>query len=64
MNPKILTVEDQADFVELLDGNERRTAVSASGRAVIRPGVVHHVAPQGEVEFTVEFWRRGTPGAG
>lgn len=61
----LLTVSHGSlEFVELLDGGERRTPVTAGGRAVIRPGVVHHVAPQGDVEFTVEFWRRSASGAG
>lgn len=52
------------DFVELLDAGERRTTVAAGARAVIRPGVLHHVAPQGDVEFSVEFWRPLAPSAG
>jgi tellurite methyltransferase len=45
------------DFIEQLEGGERRTNVPAGGRAIIRPGLLHRVAPQGEVEFSVEFWR-------
>lgn len=45
------------DFIELLEEGERRSQVPAGAQAVIRPGVVHRVAPNGEVEFTVQFWR-------
>jgi tellurite resistance-related uncharacterized protein len=50
------------DFIEQLAGGERRTSVTAGGRAVIRPGVLHRVAPLGDVEFSVEFWRAPSPG--
>lgn len=45
------------DFIELIEGAERRTRVDAGGRALIRPSVVHRVEPHGEVEFSIEFWR-------
>jgi tellurite resistance-related uncharacterized protein len=32
--------------------------VTPGDRAVVLPEIEHHVAPRGEVEFLVEFWRR------
>ncbi len=52
----------ELDFVELLDGGEHQTRLRAGERAVIRPGIVHRVAPLGDVELSIEFWRRSAPG--
>jgi len=49
--------EGALELIELLGGGEQRQLVSAGEHAVIRPGVEHRVAPVGEVEFSVEFWR-------
>lgn len=45
------------DFIERLEQGERHTLVPAGAHAVIRPGVAHRVAPNGDVEFTIQFWR-------
>ncbi|HKO95104.1 MAG TPA: DUF3565 domain-containing protein [Polyangiaceae bacterium] len=45
------------EFLEREGGGETGQKVSAGERATIRPGVEHRVAPLGEVEFCVEFWR-------
>jgi tellurite resistance-related uncharacterized protein len=50
------------EFFESVEGNELRQVVTAGQHAVIRPEVEHRVAPLGEVEFDVEFWRAAAAG--
>ncbi|MEO8185324.1 MAG: DUF3565 domain-containing protein [Deltaproteobacteria bacterium] len=45
------------ELFETEAGGECRQLVSAGQNAVIRPEVEHRVAPLGELEFFVEFWR-------
>jgi tellurite methyltransferase len=45
------------EFSESAGSGETRQRVGAGQHATIRPGVEHRVAPLGEVEFCVEFWR-------
>jgi len=45
------------EFLERQGSGEERQRVNAGERATIRPGVEHRVAPRGDVEFSVEFWR-------
>jgi tellurite resistance-related uncharacterized protein len=47
------------EFFETTAAGETRTALAAGATQVILPEVQHRVAPQGEVEFSVEFWRAG-----
>lgn len=36
---------------------QERLLTPDSAPGVVEPGILHHVAPDGEVEFLVEFWR-------
>jgi tellurite methyltransferase len=45
------------EFCERTGSGETRREVAAGQTATIRPNVEHRVAPLGEVEFYVEFWR-------
>jgi tellurite methyltransferase len=46
------------DFFEKSANDETRTTLGVGRSHVIVPEVEHRVAAQGEVEFSVEFWRR------
>jgi tellurite resistance-related uncharacterized protein len=45
------------EFLEPDGEGEKRQIVAAGQQAIILPEVPHRVAPLGEVEFHVEFWR-------
>jgi tellurite methyltransferase len=54
----ILTVSrGNLEFFETGANGETRTALGAGATHVIVPEVQHRVAAQGDVEFSVEFWR-------
>jgi tellurite methyltransferase len=50
------------EFYERAGSGETRREVAAGQTATIRPNVEHRVAPLGEVEFCVEFWRAAPAG--